>query len=133
MRKVKTIGIVISFISFATFLGAQDRSYLSSLENTFTPQMHEHHYSHYVKDAKNPLDFIFGALYLSYKTFISSQDMESCVFHPSCSTYAIESIQKKGYILGVINAFDRLTRCHPFAGPNYPYDEKSQRLYDPVD
>ncbi len=132
MKKVKIIGIALSFLSIIAANG-QTSSHLSSLEFAFTQEKHEHHYDRYVSDAQNPLDFIFGALYLGYKTFISSQDMESCVFHPSCSTYAIESIQKKGYFIGLFSAFDRLTRCHPFAGPYYPYDTQNQRLYDPVD
>jgi putative membrane protein insertion efficiency factor len=132
MKKVKIIGIVLSFLSSSLVFGQTD-SYICVLESAFVQEKHDHQYDQYIRDAQNPLDFIFGTLYLGYKTFISSQDMESCVFHPSCSTYAIESIQKKGYFIGLFSAFDRLTRCHPFAGPFYPFDEQNQRLYDPVD
>jgi len=40
----------------------------------------------------------------------------SCKFHPTCSEYAIDAIQKHGVIRGIVLAMWRLGRCHPF-GP----------------
>ncbi|PID91963.1 MAG: membrane protein insertion efficiency factor YidD [Bacteroidetes bacterium] len=71
--------------------------------------------------------------FLFYKTFISSQDTPSCVFTPSCSEYALRSIQQKGLVLGWLSAFDRLSRCHGLVGhQHYPFDEEKMRFYDPV-
>jgi len=113
-------------------LSAQESDYISKLGSAF--QAHHHHsdYTSYLLDAGNPVEFIFAGLFVSYKAVLSSQDMNSCVFTPSCSVYGIESIKQNGLILGVINTFDRLTRCHPFAGKNYKFDEEQNRLYDPV-
>lgn len=37
-----------------------------------------------------------------------------CIFHPSCSEYMKESLQKKGAIRGVILGVYRIIRCNPF-------------------
>lgn len=90
-----------------------------------------------MKEAHRPLDFknefrlVFSASYHFYKAFISSQDANNCAFHPSCSTYAFETLQTNG-ILGIFDAFDRLTRCNGFSPDKYPAHNKSQHFYDPV-
>jgi putative component of membrane protein insertase Oxa1/YidC/SpoIIIJ protein YidD len=79
----------------------------------------------------NEAKVVASALFLFYKEYISSQDINSCVFTPSCSVYAMESIKTMG-LKGIFNAFDRLSRCHPMAQKYYPTDPITQRLYDPV-
>ena len=37
-----------------------------------------------------------------------------CRFHPTCSAYAREAIEKYGAARGVGLALKRLSRCHPF-------------------
>jgi putative membrane protein insertion efficiency factor len=37
-----------------------------------------------------------------------------CRFHPSCSRYACEAIEKLGVVRGVWLAIKRVARCHPF-------------------
>lgn len=44
-----------------------------------------------------------------------------CKFYPSCSNYAIEAIQKKGLITGIVMTIWRLLRCNPF-NKNCGYD-----------
>lgn len=75
---------------------------------------------------------IVNTLFILYKVFLSSQDHQSCVFTPSCSEYAIQSIKKQGFVKGTIDTFDRLTRCHGFSAENYPIDPKTNLLIDPV-
>ena len=38
----------------------------------------------------------------------------ACRFHPSCSGYAMEAIEKHGAIKGSVLMLVRLLRCHPF-------------------
>lgn len=38
----------------------------------------------------------------------------SCRFEPSCSSYAIEALNKHGVIKGVTLAIFRIGRCHPW-------------------
>jgi putative membrane protein insertion efficiency factor len=37
-----------------------------------------------------------------------------CRFHPSCSSYAIEAVQRHGSLHGSWLAVRRLSRCHPW-------------------
>ncbi|HUS25193.1 MAG TPA: membrane protein insertion efficiency factor YidD [Candidatus Binatia bacterium] len=36
-----------------------------------------------------------------------------CRFHPTCSAYAIEALQRHGALRGSVLAARRLCRCHP--------------------
>jgi uncharacterized protein len=37
-----------------------------------------------------------------------------CRFHPSCSHYAVEALQRFGFVRGAVLSVARLLRCHPF-------------------
>lgn len=37
-----------------------------------------------------------------------------CRFHPTCSEYAIQAVEKYGFIRGGFKAFWRVLRCNPF-------------------
>lgn len=43
----------------------------------------------------------------------------ACRFYPTCSEYAHEAIQKKGFASGSILAIKRISRCHPFSKGGY--------------
>ena len=45
---------------------------------------------------------------------------QMCRFSPTCSEYAIESLQEYGCIKGISLSFKRLMRCHPYG--DYGYD-----------
>ncbi len=49
-----------------------------------------------------------------YKLWLSPLLPAACRFHPSCSTYAIEALQKHGALRGGWLAVRRIARCHPF-------------------
>lgn len=90
-------------------------------------------YISYLKKSNNTLQGSGAILFIGYKTFISSQDMASCIFTPSCSVYAIESFQSDNPFLAYVKVFDRLSRCHPLtAKGEYPYYKKTAQFYDPV-
>lgn len=36
-----------------------------------------------------------------------------CRFHPTCSTYTLEAVDKYGAIKGIVLGFRRIFRCHP--------------------
>ncbi|SNR82370.1 membrane protein insertion efficiency factor YidD [Desulfurobacterium atlanticum] len=62
------------------------------------------------------------SLIKAYKRLISPILPKSCRFYPSCSDYAILSIEKYGVLKGSLKAFWRVLRCNPFSkgGVDYP-------------
>ena len=42
-----------------------------------------------------------------------------CRFHPTCSQYAIDAVNKYGAARGAWKTVRRLARCHPFGGKGY--------------
>ena len=49
-----------------------------------------------------------------YKKVISPFLPSSCRFHPTCSVYAFEAIEKFGAAKGSVLALKRISKCHPF-------------------
>jgi uncharacterized protein len=49
-----------------------------------------------------------------YRLAVSPYVPTSCRFYPSCSSYMIEAIEKKGVIRGVMLGLIRILKCHPF-------------------
>lgn len=43
----------------------------------------------------------------------------TCRFHPSCSEYGIEALEKYGALKGGWLAAKRLLRCHPWGGAGH--------------
>lgn len=54
-----------------------------------------------------------------YRNYLSPFKLQCCRFYPSCSLYAIESIDKYGVVAGIFNAVKRVLRCHPFSAGGY--------------
>jgi putative membrane protein insertion efficiency factor len=86
----------------------------------------------YKYQGNNEAKELVQLLFSGYKYLISSQDERDCNFYPSCSVYAVESLQKKGLAVGFLNTFDRLTRCHPLSRTNYKINPKNGLAIDPV-
>lgn len=49
----------------------------------------------------------------TYKYLISPLLGPNCRFLPTCSNYFIESIQKKGFLIGSYSGMKRILKCHP--------------------
>lgn len=59
------------------------------------------------------------ALLRFYKYAISPMLGRNCRFHPTCSEYAIEAVQRHGALHGGWLAIKRVGRCHPFHPGGY--------------
>lgn len=49
-----------------------------------------------------------------YQMLISPMTGPSCKFHPTCSVYAIQSLETHGFVKGTALTVARLGRCHPW-------------------
>ena len=54
-----------------------------------------------------------------YQFTISPLLGTNCRFVPSCSNYAIQSIEEKGVVIGIYFSLRRVLKCHPFGGSGY--------------
>lgn len=71
--------------------------------------------------------FFIGFIKL-YQWLISPLLGPSCRFHPTCSHYAIEAIEKHGVFKGVYLSVRRLIKCQPFhEGGLDPVPEKKDK------
>ena len=83
-----------------------------SFINTFNSQEVRHKVLiQKTKGGHSVVEALLSGPYLFYKYFISSQDLASCSFHPSCANYARQAVARKG-AWGILLGFERLTRCH---------------------
>lgn len=54
-----------------------------------------------------------------YRTAISPYTPPACRFHPTCSAYGLEAIERWGAARGSWLLVKRLARCQPFARGGY--------------
>ena len=54
-----------------------------------------------------------------YQICISPLFPPSCRFYPTCSSYALEAIQRHGPFQGTYLAVKRILRCNPFCKGGY--------------
>lgn len=54
-----------------------------------------------------------------YRKYFSNIGLGCCRFHPTCSAYARESIQKKGVAVGGAAALWRILRCNQWNAGGY--------------
>tara|TARA_Y100000591_G_scaffold250820_1_gene222175 strand:+ start:82 stop:321 length:240 start_codon:yes stop_codon:yes gene_type:complete len=57
---------------------------------------------------------IFLVFIKGYQIIISPLVGPSCRFHPTCSNYAVEAIEKKPLFVAAYLIIVRLLRCNPF-------------------
>ena len=59
------------------------------------------------------------ALIRGYRRFISPLKPPCCRFTPTCSAYALEAFQKRGFFAGALLSLYRIIRCNPFCRSGY--------------
>ncbi|MGJ9422295.1 membrane protein insertion efficiency factor YidD [Aeromicrobium sp. CF3.5] len=61
------------------------------------------------------------ALLRLYRFAISPLYGDVCRYYPTCSAYALESVQVHGAVRGSWLSVRRLARCHPWAAGGFDY------------
>ncbi len=72
----------------------------------------------------------FIGLVKLYRVAISPLLGMNCRYQPTCSSYAIEALQRYGVLRGGWLAIRRIARCHPWGGSGYdpvPDDSSEHR------
>ncbi|MCB9990122.1 MAG: membrane protein insertion efficiency factor YidD [Rhodospirillales bacterium] len=54
-----------------------------------------------------------------YRAVISPLLGPSCRFHPTCSAYALEALERHGPLKGMVLALRRILKCHPWCHCNW--------------
>jgi putative membrane protein insertion efficiency factor len=54
-----------------------------------------------------------------YQVTLSPLLPAACRYQPSCSSYAIEAVERYGVLRGIWMGAWRILRCHPFARGGY--------------
>ena len=63
-----------------------------------------------------------------YRKYISPLKPPCCRFTPTCSAYAIEAFEKRGFFVGFALTVWRILRCNPFSKGGYdPVPEKKTK------
>jgi putative membrane protein insertion efficiency factor len=62
----------------------------------------------------SPLAYLLALPIRLYKRWLSPLLPPACRFHPTCSVYALEALQKHGALRGLRLILWRLLRCQPF-------------------
>lgn len=64
---------------------------------------------------KNGLRNVLIVLVKFYRKFISPLKQPSCIYTPTCSSYALEALERYGFFKGGYLSLKRILRCHPFS------------------
>ena len=63
-------------------------------------------------------ELVTGVLRL-YKRGISPLLPSACRYHPTCSEYMREAVERHGVLRGIALGLARICRCHPFHAGGY--------------
>lgn len=115
---------ISGFFLFPCNALCQNISDTSVFKNLYNSETKKHEYSEYLNQSDGEIMIVTSMAFLFYKNFISSQDVDACIFNPTCSVYFIEAVEKKGFIRGLLIGTDRLLRCHNY-GNQHEYHKNT--------
>ncbi len=64
----------------------------------------------------SPAAYALKGIVKGYRLVISPLLGQNCRFQPTCSSYALEAIDKHGALKGGWLAAKRIAKCHPWGG-----------------
>lgn len=65
------------------------------------------------------MKYIMIGIIRFYRRFISPMKPQCCRFTPTCSQYALEAFEKRGFFVGLALTVWRILRCNPFSKGGY--------------
>lgn len=66
------------------------------------------------------MKYLCIALIRFYRKYLSRlKGSPTCRFTPTCSAYALEAYQKRGFFAGTLITFLRILRCNPYSAGGY--------------
>jgi putative membrane protein insertion efficiency factor len=63
-----------------------------------------------------PLAYALSLPVRAYRLVLSPWVGQGCRYHPTCSAYALEALERHGGLRGGWLALRRILRCHPWGG-----------------
>jgi putative membrane protein insertion efficiency factor len=72
-----------------------------------------------VRSQPGPARRLATAPIRAYRALVSPLLGQRCRFHPSCSAYAVEAVERHGVARGFWLAVRRVARCHPLHPGGY--------------
>ena len=82
---------------------------------------------------QSPSDVIVKPVINTYWFFVSDFDGSNCPFHPSCSSFLVQSVKETNPFQGTVMFFDRFTRDTNIFGRQKHYPKFGEKhFYDPV-
>ncbi|MBM3251326.1 MAG: membrane protein insertion efficiency factor YidD [Candidatus Omnitrophica bacterium] len=65
------------------------------------------------------MQYLLICLIKIYQIYFRGIFPRSCRFHPSCSEYYLEAVQRYGVFIGSWMGIKRILRCNPFSAGGY--------------
>ena len=63
-----------------------------------------------------PLAYLLALPVRAYRLIFSPWVGHNCRYHPTCSAYALEALERHGALKGGYLTIRRILRCHPWGG-----------------
>jgi uncharacterized protein len=67
----------------------------------------------------SPLAWLMALPVRAYRLILSPWVGMHCRYHPTCSAYALEALERYGGLRGGGMALRRIARCHPWGASGY--------------
>ncbi len=64
----------------------------------------------------SPLAYVIALPVRAYRLIFSPWVGHNCRYHPTCSAYALQALEKHGAFKGSYLTIRRILRCHPWGG-----------------
>lgn len=69
----------------------------------------------------SPVAYVLKLFVKGYRRFISPLFPPQCKYYPSCSTYALEALERHGAFKGTLLSIWRICRCNPWSKGGVDY------------